>query len=252
MPLIKIVIYGNLKDTVDTGRIVRWKSKLFSVSPDVASYYINTHSDIHSWGFSDNNLKSHLPSLEEINISDKSGHDADLVVYLTNVPLECNHFSRVISSNQIIVTVFEVKDCLSQADIPVENFIIAMLYNYALMFVSSKGNLSMEYEESLAHNDARGCIFNNCGHKEEIVETALTPELCDICKGFFLQNNVPASQMESINLELKRLNRSSYFRISHFIKRRPVLTLIISAITAIILNLISGIILNLLSSVITN
>ena len=135
------------------------------------------------------------------------------------------------------------------ADIPTENLIIAMLYAYSLMFVSSKGNLSVEYESRIAHNDARGCIFNNCGHKEEIVETALKPQLCNVCKGFFLQNNVPAYQIENINHELKRLNRSLYYRITHFIKRRPILTLIISAISAIFLNVISSFILKLLETI---
>lgn len=245
---IKIVIYGNLKDTIDTRRIIRWKSKLFSVSPAIAAYCINTRSDISNWGFSDKNLKAHLPSLKTVNDSNKTGRDADLVVYLTNIPLENNFFSRIISSNQVVVTVFEVKQSLNQAEIPLENYIIAMLYSYSLMFISSKGNLSMEFETQLAHNDARGCIFNNCGHKEEVVETAITPELCDVCKGFFLQNSVPAYQIENINRELKGLNRSLYFRISHFIKRRPLLTLIISALTAIFLNVVSGIILNLLTN----
>lgn len=243
MTKIKIVTYGNVKHRLDIDSIIRWKSRLFTIIPDINEYNIGVKSDIGSWGFSDRCLRLNLPSIESIMVGDSLSQDADLYVYVTNVPLEDNYFSRIIAPNRIVLSIFQVQDILRRADIPLENFIIAMLYDYSLMFTASGRSLSMEYENELAHNDANGCIFNNCGHKEEIIDTCLKPHLCDICKSHFLQNSVPADQISGINSELRRLDRPIYYRLKHFIKERPVMALLLSAFTTILLSIIAGLIL---------
>lgn len=169
------------------------------------------------------------------------------MIYVTNVPLENNYFSRILSGNKVVVTIHQIKEILEEAEVPLENFIIAMLYAYSLMYLSSQGSMNMAYENSLAHNDANGCIFNQCGNKKEVVETCLRPHLCDVCKSHFLNNSVPTEQLKHINSKLRKLDRPIYYRLKYFIKKRPILALAISAISAIILSLIAGLLLELLT-----
>ena len=50
------------------------------------------------------------------------------MIYVTNVPLENNYFSRILSGNKVVVTIHQIKEILEEAEVPLENFIIAMLY----------------------------------------------------------------------------------------------------------------------------
>lgn len=245
MLTVKIVTYGNVKSIIDFKAITEWKSKLFTVIPDIEEYIVNSKSDTFRWEYSDKNLLENLPSLEKIKANSKES-DINFVMYVTNIPLECNYFSRILSLNQFIISTHEIKKILDQAEVPLENFIIAMLYVYSLMFISSSGKLSMDYEWELAHNDSRGCIFNQCGNKEEIIETCVQPHLCETCKSHFLTRQVSADQIKSINVELKRLNRPLFYRIKHFIKNKPILTLLISALFAICINIISSLLIKLI------
>lgn len=242
---IKIVTYGNVKKVLDFNGVTRWKSKLFSVISDIDEYSVNTKADSYSWTFSDQNLRENLPSVEKIKTNAKD-KDADFVIFITNVPLENNYFSRILSCNQVVVSIYEIKDILEQAEVPLENFIIVMLYDYSLMFISSNKELSMEYEGQLAHNDARGCILNQCGNKAEVIDSCVKPFLCDMCKSHFLQNGVSLKPINCINGELRKLNRPLYYRLKHFIKDKPILALIISAFTAICLNIIATVLVRLL------
>lgn len=246
MPHIKIVTYGNVKRSLNSDKILRWKSKFFSIDPEINEYTIGIKYDSGMWGFSDKTLRAHLPSVDQIMANDRHRCNPDLVVYLTNVPLEYNYFSRILSPKRVIITIHEIREILSEAEIPLENFIIAMLYAYSLMYVSSEGSLSMEYESRLAHNDANGRIFNQCGHKQEVIDTCRKPHLCDHCISHFQMESVATDQITNINSELRKLNRTVYNRLKYFIKKRPILALTISAVGAIILNVISGILLTIL------
>lgn len=77
-------------------------------------------------------------------------------------------------------------------------------------------------------------------YKNELIHSSENPIICDDCFAKQSQEGVPTNFLSTIRKELKRINKSTYHRIADFVKKKPILTIIISIVFGIIINLTSS------------
>jgi hypothetical protein len=89
---IRIVVVTYFKEELNLNKVVKWKSELFEVT-EIKDYCPNIEPDIETWGYSDSLLeKELLPAKDDVNMT----------VYVLDVPLEDDCFSRIISVDRVI------------------------------------------------------------------------------------------------------------------------------------------------------
>lgn len=99
----------------------------------------------------------------------------------------------------------------------------------------------------LTHDETKGCIFDMCGDKTDIIFSCDKPIICDNCKSAIRESGIESEYLSIITKEIKKIKKSNYYYISDFIKKHPYLSVSIGFITSIILNIISDFIYSFLS-----
>ena len=236
---VRIITIGDIYSELNTARLKEWKSDLFEFC-DIIKHDLQHQTDL-AWGYSDSLLEKILPKPADFLTN------ADLSFFVFDVPLEDNYFSRIISGNRVLISYYEIKDFLTQENIPLENFILKLAYSYVLLYMTDPIGLSMEKEILIAHDLRRGCLYDMCGNKKEIVYSTVVPSICNHCKDYLSSNGISDAQIRTASKELKHIRRSAYYSIVAFLKKHPILSIIISGGTAFILNMISDRIYDLLN-----
>ncbi len=247
MVYLKLVTIGNLDPELNIKKVKKWRSSIFKVDQEDEVFYLNTKSDLISpqWGYSDTNLAHHLPSVERLNLDTRRPY---LVIYVVDIPLEDNHFTRILDNNRIVVTLYEITDILKDKKVPLENYIISQMYTYTLLVLLKTGKkVTMDDEMFMVHDARRGCLFDMCGIKREVVDSCLSPIICKECMGKLSLKGISQNDLIRIEKELKCLNRSWYYRIALLLKRHPIISLIISLLVTLLLNVGANLILCIFS-----
>ena len=92
------------------------------------------------------------------------------------------------------------------------------------------------------HDETRGCLFDMCGLKEDIIVSHANPQICPECESAMRRTLLPIDYIEQLKKEIKQIKKPLYYRLFDWIKMHPVLSILITSILAIILNIISSII----------
>lgn len=237
---VRLVVIGKIPAELNVKKVVKWKSNLFNVLPEV-KYPLNLTPDIMPWGYSDGNLAKGLPSAEKIRQQTKDGKDADLTFYIIDAPIQNNWFTRIFNPNRIILTLHEAKDILKAEYIPFENYVVSSLYFYSLLYIRvGNGTITMPDELAMVHGARRECVFDMCGIKDELPASCLAPGLCHSCEGKL--KNVDVELMADVRKELKKLKRTHYFRWVLFLKNHPYCSLFASILFAISCSILANIV----------
>lgn len=230
---IKLVLLGHLPYSIDIAKIEKWKSELFEVLRPIDRHTITTDSDGEDWSFSDKNIQSLLPERQ----------NGDILIAITNVPLEDNYFTRRFENNCICVTYNETTEYLNKSNIPLENFVLKVLYSASFVYKRYGNKLPEMFEmTNFTHDETRGCIFDMNGIKTDIVYSTNKPQLCNSCILALTNARIEQNLIDTVQTELKRVKKDLYYRISDFIKIYPKSAILISSISAIILGIIGSII----------
>jgi hypothetical protein len=238
---IKIVILGHLPYSVNLDKIKKWKSELFEIVKPINSIAIVGNSDGPFWEFSDENIEKQLPERD----------GADVLLAVTNVQIEDNYFARRFSDNRVCMTYGNMLDILKFDNIPFENLLLRVLYSVSFVY-RRYGNRIPEMSEltNFTHDETRGCIFDMNGVKTDIVYSLSKPHLCSPCVTALTTNpghRVENEIVQAVQKELKRIKKPLYYLIADFVKRRPILAILISSIFGIILGAIGSILANLIT-----
>lgn len=238
MVKVRIAVIGGKDPELGIGRVSDWKSSIFKVV-DIDYFFLNAMSDIPTWGFSDENLSQNLPRKEQF----KKDAESDIIIYVMDVPLQSNYYSRILDNNRIVVTYYEIREILREQKIPLENYLVRLIYAYSLLFMIKTGKtLTMVDEQLMAHDARRGCLFDMCGIKKEISASCLSPQICGECYGKLLKKNVPEDTLKSVNRELKKLKRGLFYSIEVFLKQHPILSILISFLAATVSSIFASLI----------
>lgn len=230
---IRLGILGHLPHSSEIIKIKDWNSKLFEIT-SISSYNFTGCSDGPNWEFLDANIEKELPERSE----------EDILIMITNVPLEDDYFVRRFPNNRICITYSGMSDILIYNDIPLKNLLLRLLYSASLVF-KKYDRIPLISEVKFTHDDPRGCIFDmNGADKKDIIYSTNKPEICNSCVESFINNNiknnsVKAKLINKVQLELQKINKGLYFEIADHIKKHPIIAIIFSSFAAITLDIIA-------------
>ncbi len=215
----------------DKRKIKSWKSALFTVVGDIENYSLTQDSDGYGWEFTDENLEQILPEQFQGNF----------LIAIVNVPIELNWYSRRLSNNRVVFTFHEIKDILEHFNIPLENAVFRLLYAYTFLFKRSGERIPLNDEPTnFTHDETRGCLFDMNGIKTDIVYSLHEPIICPDCVERLRKEKVSNETISKAQKEIVKIKKPLFYRIISFVKRHPIWSMLISAITAIVLGAIGS------------
>ena len=231
---IKIVFLGHLPHSIDRDKITKWKSDLFEVMSPINSFNIVGDSDGVYWEFLDDNIETQLP--------DRDG--ADVLLAVTHVPLQSGYFARRFTDNRVCMTYSTMTEILKFDNIPLENLLLRLLYSISFVYKRYGNRIPLMADPTnFTHDETRGCIFDMNGIKTDVVYSLNKPQLCHSCVEKLTSNHehkIEKNLIDKVQKELNKINKGLYFRLTDFVKRNPVLALIISSLFAIVLGVIGS------------
>lgn len=230
---IKIGIIGYIPFEFNKNKIKKWKSDIFEIVDNFDEFHFQYNADTSSWGYSDELLNREIPKNEE----------GDFFIYITYVPIENNYYARRLEGKRIVLSYFEMYDILKKEHIPMENLLLRVLYAYSLVFLrNSKHIPEQSHISDFTHDDTRGCLFDMNGNKTDVIFSLNVPRICDDCKSKIRHEKVSDNIINQISKELKRIKKKKFYKISDFVKKRPLISIMISSIFGIVLSIIANII----------
>ena len=228
---ISVATIGHMPSEFDKTKIKSWKSDIFSIVGDVENYSLTNDSDGYSWEFTDTNLEQLLPEK----------FSGDFLIAIVNVPLELNWYSRRLSENRVVFTYHEIKEILNHFNIPLENVLFRLFYAYTFLYKRSGERIPLNEEATnFTHDETRGCIFDMNGIKTDIVYSLHEPIICSDCIERLRNEKISNETIEKAKKEILGIKKPLFYRIISFVKKHPIWSMFISAITAIILGAIGS------------
>ena len=225
---ISLVTLGSLKQPVDVPYLEKWSSVVMRIEHR-ASVGQLPDAEGDDWQYTDEQLAKVLaPS-----------HGADLTLGLINAPLEDNYFLRRLPQNVAILSLHEMAEIVQYENFTVETFILRVAYELTCLY-KAEGRIPPTGELSWKHDDIRGCLFDMCSSKGDIVFSLQRPGLCDACRNRLHQRQVDAKFLPALKKELTGLKKTLYFRLSDWVRAHPILALALTSLFAIALNLVSS------------
>jgi len=218
---------------LDKRVLEKWRSKLWELDEkSIDSLQLNGDCDLPDWGYSDNALQNRaLP---------KKG--ADLTICILNVPLEDNYYFRRILENVACVSTYEIAEVLRNHHIPIENLILRIVYSCVLIYARKNHLPPITEIASYTHHETKGCVFDMTGIKTDVVFSCDRPILCDACRVAASNDGVSKEKIQDYESELAKIVKRLFYRMTDWVKRRPILTLVISAAMTLILGIVGSLI----------
>jgi len=228
---ISVATIGHMPSEFDKTKIKSWKSSLFTVVGDIENYSLTRDSDGYEWEFTDANLEQVLP--EQFS--------GDFLIAIVNVPLEDNWYSRRLSNNRVVFSFYEIKDILDHFNIPLENAVFRLLYAYTLLYKRSGERIPLNNDATnFTHDETRGCLFDMNGIKTDIVYSLHEPIICPDCVERLRNEKVSNETISKAQKEIIKIKKPLFYRMASFVKKHPIWSIVISAISAIILGAIGS------------
>ncbi|MBD3620061.1 MAG: hypothetical protein HUJ28_11365 [Chromatiales bacterium] len=228
---ISVVTIGHMPSEFDKRKIKSWKSALFSVVGDIENYSLTQDSDGYGWEFTDAKLEQVLP--EQFT--------GNFLIAIVNVPLEYNWYTRRLSKNRVVFTFHEIKDILNGFNIPLENAVFRLLYAYTFLYKRSGERIPLNDEATnFTHDETRGCLFDMNGIKTDIIYSLHEPIICPDCVERLRKEKVSNETISKAQNEIIKIKKPLFYRIVSFVKKHPIWSMVISAISAIILGAIGS------------
>lgn len=225
---IKIIKLGKQRHDQLFVKLKKYKSKIFTVD-----IYEQSRPDCdYDWGYS-------FATLEKLLTKDFDDKKYDMCIGFVDTIIERNYFGKRLKDNNIyIISFYDVDEILKSKNIDSFNFMLSTIYRYVTRY-----KLNGIY---LTHDETKGCIFDMCGDKRDIIFSCDKPIICEKCKSRMLDSGIESEYLKALVKEIKKIKKSNYYYMAEFIKRHPYLSLSIGFIVTIVINIISNFIYNFL------
>lgn len=236
---IEIIKLGETKHNTVINKLATYqkKSKLFEIT-EIKKVNL-PDSDSFSWGYSDRTL---LPLLL------KTKTNADIQLGVIDYPIEGNYFGRELTDSIGVISFYQTDMIFNDANLDLLNFLLLTIYQAVVLYSCNKS--IKDGEDRLYHDESRKCLFDMCGLKENIVLSASGPTICYACEAKMRQSTLNEKFITQLKKELKTIKKPMYYRIIDWIKKHPILSLIITAISSVIINVVSSFIFDLILNVV--
>lgn len=143
----------------------------------------------------------------------------------------------------MIITIFEADSLIENAERTIEEYVVCQILTSILTSNYFKRS-GIEPSERLLHDDCRGCLFDFCGNKSEVVRGLQKLDIDTQCRGILIEGNVPEENIDAVLSVLKYIKRPSLNKTMYSIKINPYLTMIFGIGVGIMVNIISKILLD--------
>jgi hypothetical protein len=220
---ITIIKVGYIDHILNLEKIENWKSKLFEIV-DIQNIEYLPNSDIHDAYLDQKFTKE---SLSKIISSCPEG--SDFAVAITSYRFLDNFYMHRLNENRVGVSLYGITEILEMENIPIENFVIKQLYEICALNLITNNNEVY----NIVHRDTRGCLFDMNGDRTNILYNTEKPIICESCKEKFKKKQIAQGTISNLNKELKRIRKPIILKIERYIKKYPLVSMIISAIIAV-------------------
>jgi len=197
-------------------------SKIFEIV-DIKS--ISLPNTDNFWGYSDSVLSDLV----------KRSNSIDLTICFIDYPLEGNYFLRRLRDNVAVATFYETSEIFANANVSLNNYILLFIYISCTLYL-----LDIDDIECSFHDETRGCLFDTCGIKEDIIVSATNPQLCYECEAYLRKSPLPIDYIEQLKKEIKHIKKLLYFRMLDWIKLHPILSIVITTTFTILIGLLTS------------
>lgn len=226
---INIQILGGLKHNLNYKIIEGWKTSFFSIQ-SIAIINNLPDSEGKNWSYTDRQLERFIKKDDSVQIT----------VALISHELQANYYGRRLSGNRYVLSFYETDEIILNADLKLEHFVIQNLYYISALYHIYNGKIPVSETDQTTHQDIRSCLFDFNAEKADLIYSLGKVSICNECQIKFDKKTVPTDFVEKIKSELKQIKKSQYYVIRDFIKRRPVLSIIIGIVFSLIINMISN------------
>ncbi|HBG2133519.1 TPA: hypothetical protein KPJ62_003886 [Clostridioides difficile] len=231
---IHIVLLGTQLHLSTIKKLDTYHSDLFRIK-STSSIATLPDTDLPYWSYSKDTISSLV----------KSNSEADIIIAIIENRIEGNYFTRRLSDKSLVLTFYEAETILRDANIDLFNYLLITIYKTITMYRFSNNVLS-ENSSKFVHDETRSCIFDMLGNKYDLVYSTSNACLCQQCEAHSEKIDLPSDYITTLKKELKKIRKTRYIRLTDFIKQKPIISLIITAIFSVILNVLSCYIFELL------
>ncbi len=227
---ISITMLGSLRYRLSEKPFTNYRSQIFSVK-STNSIEAIPNSDLDNWAYSDALLGRILGTQANDGIN----------IAIINAPLERNYYLRRLSNNTVVLSLFEMADIIERSNFSITQFIHRSIY-YVIATYYKYDNAIPTYEQNpnVAHEETRGCLFDKTAFKSEIIHSMHKPTLCTECLNMLQRKSIPVDTLKFFKKELNAIRKPLFFRIADWIKRHPLWSLILAAMTSLLINIVSN------------
>jgi len=132
---------------------------------------------------------------------------------------------------------------LTEGHIPLENLLLRVLYAYSLVYLRRNNQIPPQIQDiGFTHDDTSGCLFDMNGNKTDVLFSLDRPIICDDCTNRLRQEKVADNKISKIKNEIKRIKKKRFYKISDFVKEKPLLSIGISLIVGVLVSLTANVI----------
>ena len=208
-------------------------SKRFEISIEPPVRNIGK-ADLYGFGYSFKRLFSLFPKQNEFSIQ----------IGITAVPIENNYYGYYEEgTNKIIGTLFEMDEVLERANTTREDYVSQTILT-AILWHQYHNNPSNSDYMDLFHDDTRGCLFDFCGNKLDLVTGLKAKRIDSICRGKLIEGNVSEYLVEDIEEALNRMKTPSFWQSVQEGMKIPLFSFVLGGlILGLFINVISSLIL---------
>lgn len=229
---VTLIKLGHINHFVNIEKIKKWKSKLFEV---VNIQCVEHLPDTDSWdGYLDQKF-----TRDELNKIISCPKDSDFAIAIMPYRFVDNFYMHRIGNNCVVISLSGIPEILEKDNISVENFIIKQIYEICAI-KNLVNDISSEDVYQFVHLDTRGCIFDMNGERSDILYNTEKPIICESCKTTFKKKQVNSEIVSILEQELKNIKKPLVLRIERYIRKYPLVSVILSAFVALLLNLIAN------------
>lgn len=163
---------------------------------------------------------------------------ADFSVIIVNRPLQDNYFTRPISEELIVVSIFDIESLDIHEGISVEMYLTRFLLAFSTIFQVYNG-LSLKATE-LMQNDTKGCLFDKCIFKPQIAVFFRQPKLSPGVINLLNKKTLPKNFLGNLQNEIKKLKIGTYYKLKDWIKINPIKAIVITFLIGLIFSELLG------------
>lgn len=173
----------------------------------------------------------------------------DFTIGVVSKELEGNYFSKpYLDEKLILLSIKDFKYFTQVNKITPEIFAIRFIYGFVSMFKAYRERLPTEIEvikDNLFQTNFQGCLFDLCMDKQDSLAFFNNPKISTSALAVLKSKSLPEGFLKQLQTEIKWLRISWLDRMSKWINKRPILSMIIVFTVGLVSNVLASLIIKL-------